>query len=98
MYPNKPKLLLFNKCDLSDQSKFKKVTEYYSKKNIPSIFLSVSNKINVNKIIPKIIDICPPKFKTAGSVFLVLGLTNVGKSSIINCIRKQSSDFKKCIL
>lgn len=90
-------MILFNKCDLSDQSKWYKINEYYSKQNINSLFISVKQKININKLIPTMIKACPSKFKTAGSIFLIVGLTNVGKSSIINCIRKNSTDFKGCI-
>jgi ribosome biogenesis GTPase A len=45
---------------------------------------------NIRHLMKTIQEISPPKFKTVGTWMLIAGLPNVGKSSVINSLRKWS--------
>lgn len=51
--------------------------------------------MNMNAIVPTLMSIKQKKFVSVGSYFAVMGIPNVGKSSIIGHIQKTSSDFRK---
>lgn len=56
---------------------------------------SVNSNQNINGLLEMVKNIAPPKFKTVGSWFMIGGVPNVGKSSIINSIRAETRTDKK---
>jgi len=90
---DKPRLLLLNKSDMADLEKTKLLTETIKKERNCSIILtSASNSKDINKIINKAADLSKPsisKLIQKGLLprparAMVIGMPNVGKSSIIN--------------
>lgn len=104
-YPNiekligeKPRLILLNKADLADIEKTKKWQQYLKDKTgYPVILTCASNTKDLNQIVSKAIELSKPsiiKLVQKGLLAraaraMVVGMPNVGKSSIINkLIRK----------
>jgi|LakMenEpi03Aug12_release.lakeMendotaPanAssembly.Ray.scaffolds.fasta_scaffold1420024_2 ribosome biogenesis GTPase A len=56
---------------------------------------SANTNQNINILLDMIKNIAPPKFKTVGTWFMIGGVPNVGKSSIINAIRKETKTDPK---
>lgn len=75
-YPNKKRIIIFTKSDLSNnnlESKILKKIEY------PSLFINSIKDRNYDKIIPLIESI-----KKEYSLIMVMGYPNIGKSTLIN--------------
>lgn len=89
---NKPRILIMTKIDLCDESKTDNWTKYYEEKGYIVIPIDLINKPNINIIFQKI----EPIIKTINDKrwskglksrkvrILVLGVPNVGKSTLIN--------------
>ncbi len=99
MIGSKKKIIVLNKCDLSDQKENDKWVKYFEKKGIKAI-LTDSNlgkgMQNVIKAIELIMNedrnLQQVKGRIGKSIrVLILGIPNVGKSSFINRIAKKSS-------
>ncbi len=95
---NKPRIIVLNKADLSDTDKNKRWLEFYKNQNINCIFFS--NKDNLGKLAftNKVFEIMKPKidlWKSKGMInrsirVMIVGIPNVGKSSFINKLCKNS--------
>ncbi len=95
---NKPRIIVLNKADLSDTDKNKRWLEFYKNQNINCIFFS--NKDNLGKLAftNKVFEIMKPKidlWRSKGMInrsirVMVVGIPNVGKSSFINKLCKNS--------
>ena len=99
MIGSKKKIIVLNKCDLSDQKENDKWVKYFEKKGIKAI-LTDSNlgkgMQNVIKAVELIMNedrnLQQVKGRIGKSIrVLILGIPNVGKSSFINRIAKKSS-------
>lgn len=105
MYPDikkligeKPRLLVFNKSDLADLEKTKVLVEKIQKEqDCPVLFTSNNDNKDITKIVNKIAELSQPaiaKLVQKGLLprparAVIVGMPNVGKSSIINkLIRK----------
>lgn len=95
----KKKIVLLNKCDLSDEGLNKAWVEYFKKQNIPAL-LTDSNSgngiQNCLREIEKIMNEDLTKSSEKGRVgkkirVMILGIPNVGKSSFINRVAKKTS-------
>ena len=95
----KKKIVLLNKCDLSDEGLNKAWVEYLKKQNIPAL-LTDSNSgngiPNCLREIEKIMNEDLTKSSEKGRVgkkirVMILGIPNVGKSSFINRVAKKTS-------
>ena len=96
---DKPRLIVLNKADLADESKIKNWIDYYKKQTGFPVIASCAAK---NKDIPvienKVIELAKPKIdKLVAKGLLprparviVVGMPNVGKSSIINKLIKKA--------
>jgi ribosome biogenesis GTPase A len=97
--PNIKRIILYNKFDLCDQNKTKKIVEKFVKdnpnKNIKYMFMSAKAQINVQKVLDMITRENNPSFRTVGTWCMVGGIPNVGKSTIINVFRGMSRDIKE---
>lgn len=96
---NKPRLILMNKSDVSDSNHDKKWAQYISKKeNCEVIITNLINKNDINTIISKITylskDIMQKRIEKGllprPTRTMVIGMPNVGKSSIINRLVKRA--------
>ncbi len=106
MYPDikkligeKPRLILLNKSDLADIEQTKKWQQYLKEKTGATVILTSANNIkDLNQISAKAIDLSKPailKLIQKGllpraSRAMVVGMPNVGKSSIINKLTKRA--------
>ncbi|EFC43990.1 predicted protein [Naegleria gruberi] len=99
IFIHKKRLILFNKCDLISKEHQEQIKKYFSSESssatiegpkvLGTLFTSAKQGLNVNKIVQeclhnKNIEVAPKKFKTIPYTFLIAGVPNVGKSSIIN--------------
>ena len=88
----KPRIIILNKADLANPRATDQWISYYEKKGIPVLPTSVGNSKNKKKLLQVIRDTAEPilaKWKRRGmksrSVrLMILGIPNVGKSSLIN--------------
>ena len=88
----KPRIIILNKADLANPRATDQWISYYEKKGIPVLPMSVGNSKNKKKLLQVIRDTSEPilaKWKRRGmksrSVrLMILGIPNVGKSSLIN--------------
>ena len=91
---DKPSILLLNKSDLADPEMTKKFSAYYSNANTVCIETDCASGKGISQIAPAIRTLCKAKldrYEEKGMVgrslkAMVVGIPNVGKSSLINRI------------
>ncbi len=95
---NKPRLVVMNKYDLADTSITDRWTEWYQKQGIRVIPISCATGQGVNKIAPAARELIKEKIEKAnaagrniGVKIMMVGIPNVGKSTLINCLSKKAS-------
>ena len=97
--PNKPRLILMNKSDVSDENYNKIWAQCISKKsNCEVLMTNLSNKNDINIIISKVVklsEVVMQKRIEKGLLprptrTMVIGMPNVGKSSTINRLVKKA--------
>lgn len=92
MIGNTPKIILFNKADLSDQNELDKWIKYFKTQGIESLKINAINGKGLDKILPLMKEILKDKIakeKSRGRTerplrAMILGIPNVGKSTLIN--------------
>ena len=96
---DKPRLIVLNKSDLADETKLNYWAEYYKKQTgFPVITACASKNNDTSVIVNKVIELSKPKIEKLVAKGLlprparvmVVGIPNVGKSSIINRLIKKS--------
>lgn len=86
---NKPFLILLNKSSLADLDKNSFFLDFFhQKKFLYTLNIDAKQKININKIYPKIREIFQYKgIKIKKFLkFMIVGVPNVGKSTLVNCL------------
>ncbi len=91
---NKPRLILLNKASLADPEESARFCRYYSSSNTECILTDCADGTGFNQIAPTIKRLCADKLAAYESKgmhgrhlrVMVLGIPNVGKSSLINRI------------
>ena len=87
----KPHLILLNKSDLADNRRTEKWIDFYKKTGLSALSVSCSTGKGVNKIAPMLFELT--KHKTEKYInkgvnksikIMILGIPNVGKSTVIN--------------
>ena len=96
---NKKKIIVLNKCDLSDDMQNKLWIEYFKKKNIPAVLVDSNSGRGIDECIRQIekimqidLDAHAEKGRTGRRIRpMIVGIPNVGKSSFINRISKRTT-------
>ena len=96
---NKPRLILLNKALMADQSKTKKWIDYYKNNNIIALDIDSISGYNISNIIPyakKVLkDVLKKReekgIKSQSIKAMILGIPNVGKSTLINRLAKRKA-------
>lgn len=95
----KKKIVLLNKCDLADEKENQRWTEYFKRNGIVAIPTDANTGKGINQIFKAIEELMEEEQKKQaqrGRIgrkirVMILGIPNVGKSSLINRIAKKSS-------
>lgn len=96
---DKPRLILLNKSDLTDKNELKKwISSLEEKYNAPIFLSDAKNPKDLNKIVKKAVELSEPRIQAImkkgllrrPARVMVVGMPNVGKSSIINKLTRSS--------
>ncbi len=95
---SKPKLVLLNKCDKADINATRKWVDYYAKNGIIALPVDCKSGRGLNKFVPSVRKILEKKFEAQKAKgiknpilrMMIVGIPNVGKSSFINRISRQT--------
>ncbi len=95
----KPRLILLNKADLTDKSELKKwISVLEEKTGFPVLTTDAKNSKDLSYIVKKAVELSEPKIQALmkkgllrrPARVMVVGMPNVGKSSIINKLTRSS--------
>lgn len=92
----RPHLLVLNKMDLADMSQKQRIVKQLHKNGVPHVLFTDCLKQrdeNIKKLVPMVMEIVEnnPRFnrdETPDYCLMVIGVPNVGKSSLINSLRR----------
>ena len=96
---NKRKIILLNKYDLADELETKKWKQYFEKNSIPSVLINANDGKGIKQVISRIEEVMQEEIKKRenkgriGNVIrvMIIGIPNVGKSSLINRLSNKNS-------
>ncbi|CDW87566.1 mitochondrial gtpase 1 [Stylonychia lemnae] len=91
---NMKRLIVFNKMDLANEKKTLQIIQDIQNKdkNANTLHISTKKNVNVSKLLTFIQKNISPQFKTVGAWVMIGGIPNVGKSTIINALRKKDEN------
>lgn len=95
---NKPRVILLNKCDMANQTATKMWIDYFKKQNLVAIPVDCKSGRGLDKFAPAVNTVMSHKIarlKEKGMVnptirIMIVGISNVGKSSFINKMVKKN--------
>ena len=96
---NKPRLILLNKSDMADKNITKSWINYYKNNNIMALDIDSITGYNIKNIIPYAKIVLTDEFKRREAKgikktsirAMILGIPNVGKSTLINKLAKRKA-------
>lgn len=96
---NKKKIIVLNKCDLSDEKENKKWVSYFEKEGVKAILTDANSGYGIQEVTRGIENIMKEDLQKEASKgrigrpirVMILGIPNVGKSSFINRVSKKTS-------
>lgn len=96
---NKKKIIVLNKCDLSDERENKKWVTYFEKEGVKAVLTDANSGYGIQEVTRQIENIMKEdleKEALKGRIgrpirVMILGIPNVGKSSFINRVSKKTS-------
>ena len=96
---DKPTLVLLNKANLADKKVTLEWIEYFKNNGIKALDIDLIDNYNVNKIIPACNEVLAKEIEAAKAKgysnfkirALVVGIPNVGKSTLINTLAKRKA-------
>jgi ribosome biogenesis GTPase A len=96
---NKPVLILFNKMDLADPYILKQFSQYFDDMGYETLSIDSTTRKNINKIYPSALKLLDEKIQKQASKGLkirairtmILGIPNVGKSTLINALSNRKA-------
>ena len=96
---NKPRLILLNKSDMADKNVTKEWINYYKNNNIIALDIDSITGYNIKNIIPYAKIVLADEFKKREAKgikktsirAMILGIPNVGKSTLINKLAKRKA-------
>lgn len=96
---NKKKVVVLNKCDLSDEKENKKWMEYFIKQGNKVVLVDSNTGKGVNEVIKQTQSVMEEELKRLAEKgrigrkirVMIVGIPNVGKSSFINRITKKNT-------
>ena len=94
----KPRVILMNKCDMADPVQTGRWIDYYKTQGIPAIAIDCRTGKGLNGFVPLVKDVLSDRiasWEAKGMVgrqirVMIVGIPNVGKSSLINRLAKNS--------
>lgn len=97
MIGNTPKIILFNKSDLTDSHELEKWVAYFENMGVPSLRINAITGQGFDKLLPLMKKLLAEKIakeKSRGRTerpirAMILGIPNVGKSTVINKLAKK---------
>lgn len=95
---NKPRVILLNKCDMANQTANKMWIDFYKKQGITAIAVDCKSGRGLNRFPQAVNEVMSEKInrlkakgmKNPTIRIMIVGIPNVGKSSFINRISKQT--------
>eukprot|EP00922_Rhytidocystis_sp_ex-Travisia-forbesii_P053180 GHVS01078885.1.p1 GENE.GHVS01078885.1~~GHVS01078885.1.p1 ORF type:complete len:394 (+),score=44.98 GHVS01078885.1:326-1507(+) len=84
------RLVVLNKADLVDYDTAQRSKNLIQSAGLPCLLTDSSRSRNVVKVQQFVLSSCVAKYKSLGLWFMVLGLPNTGKSSLINALKRMS--------
>ncbi len=96
---NKKKVIVLNKCDLSDENDNKKWMEYFIKRDSKVVLVDSNTGNGINEVVKQVQAVMADELKSLAEKgrigrkirAMIVGIPNVGKSSFINRIAKKNT-------
>ncbi|SIO73721.1 Mitochondrial ribosome-associated GTPase 1 [Babesia microti strain RI] len=93
--PKIPRLIVLNKADLVPKNDLKRTLDLFEKANLKVLHTDATKNRHVGKIVDFCKINCNIKFASIGIAMLLIGLPNVGKSSLITSMKRYVQNIAK---